>query len=64
MRRLLITDLDGTEIGAILEQEDGTLQGEGKGRSLLEQAPGKTFEDWLEADHHSKYLHYTEQTAA
>jgi hypothetical protein len=63
MRKVTITDLDGNQLGSITELDDGTLQGEGKGQSLIEQAPGKTFDDWMEANHHSKYLRYVEEAA-
>lgn len=56
MRSATIMDLGGVELGTIIEQDDGTLTGEGKGESLLEQAPGKTFDDWVNHTHHSKYL--------
>ncbi len=55
MRRAKISDSQGNELGAIVE-EAGNLRGEGKGESLIQQAPGKTFEDWVETTHHSKYL--------
>lgn len=63
MRKLKITDMQGNEVGAIVEN-DGLLTAEGKGQSLLEQAPGKTFDEWLETGHHSKYLRYVEESAA
>jgi hypothetical protein len=63
MRTLIISDTADTEIGTITENDSGTLTAEGKGQTLLEQAPGKTFDDWLENGHHSKYLRYTEKAA-
>jgi hypothetical protein len=60
MRTGILTDLQGNEVGKIIEQDDGTLTGEGKGVSLLEQAPLKTFDDWLRTIHHSTYLRFTE----
>lgn len=64
MRRATITDMDGNELGAIIEEDGGTLIGEGKGQPLIEQAPGKTYEDWIETTHHSKYLRLVEQAEA
>jgi len=60
MRVGILTDLQGNEVGKIIEQDGGTLAGEGKGESLLEQAPLKTFDDWLRTIHHSTYLRFTE----
>ena len=64
MRRVTITDLAGETLGSICETDDGTLEGEGKGKSLLEQAPGKTLDEWVEHGHHSKYLRYVEEAEA
>lgn len=61
MRIGVLTDLQGNELGKIIEDDGGTLRGEGKGESLLEQAPLKTFDDWLRTIHHSTYLRFTEQ---
>ena len=58
MRTGTLTDLQGNEVGKIIEQDDGTLTGEGKGESLLEQAPLKTFDDWERTIHHSAYLRF------
>jgi hypothetical protein len=63
MRIGTITDLQGNPLGTITEQDDGTLVGEGKGETLLEQAPLKTFDDWLKTIHHSTYLRFTEDGA-
>ncbi|HZT96674.1 MAG TPA: hypothetical protein VFB34_07525 [Chloroflexota bacterium] len=63
MRTARITDLQGTEVGTIVE-EDGALRGEGKGESLIEQAPGKSFDDWIETTQHSKYLRFEVQEDA
>lgn len=60
MRVGILTDVQGNEVGKIVEQEDGTLTGEAKGETLLEQAPLKTFDDWLRTIHHSTYLRFTE----
>ena len=60
MRKGIITDLQGERLGTITEQDDGTLVGEGKGESLIEQAPLKTFDDWIRTVHHSTYLRIVE----
>jgi hypothetical protein len=62
MRVGILTDLQGNPLGKITEQDDGTLTAEGKGETLLEQAPLKTFDDWLRTIHHSTYLRFTEET--
>lgn len=61
MRVGIVTDLQGERLGTITEQDDGTVLGEGKGETLVEQAPGKTFDDWLRTIHHSTYLRFEEQ---
>ena len=58
MRVGIITDLQGQRLGTITEQDDGTIVGEGKGESLVEQAPLKTFDDWERTIHHSTYLRF------
>jgi hypothetical protein len=60
MRTGTITDLQGNVLGTITEQDDGTLVAEGKGETLLEQAPLKSFDDWVKTIHHSTYLRFTE----
>jgi hypothetical protein len=60
MRIGTITDLQGNVLGTITEQDDGTLVAEGKGETLLEQAPLKSFDDWVKTIHHSTYLRFTE----
>ena len=60
MRVGILTDLQGQRLGTITEQDDGTLIGEGKGERLLEQAPLKTFDDWIRTLHHSTYLRIVE----
>jgi hypothetical protein len=64
MRVGILTDLQGERVGAITEQDDGTLAGEGKGETLLEQAPLKTFDDWITHLHHSTYLRILEEESA
>jgi hypothetical protein len=56
MRKAIITDLQGNPLGAIIEEDNGYLRGEGKGESLIEQAPTKTFDDWVNHTRHSTYL--------
>ncbi len=60
MRVGILTNKGGERQGAITEGEDGALSGEGKGESLLEQAPLKTFDDWIRTLHHSTYLRLVE----
>jgi hypothetical protein len=64
MRVGILTDLQGEQVGTITEQDDGTLVGEGKGETLLEQAPLKTFDDWISHLHHSTYLRILEEESA
>lgn len=64
MRVGILTNPGGERQGAIVEQDDGTLRGEGKGVSLLEQAPLKSFDDWQRHLHHSTYLRFVEGTPA
>lgn len=64
MRVGILTDLQGERVGTITEQDDGTLIGEGKGETLLEQAPLKTFDDWISHVHHSTYLRILEEESA
>jgi len=61
MRVGKLTDLQGQQVGQIIEDDDGSIRGEGKGESLVEQAPGKTFDDWLNHLHHSSYLRILEE---
>jgi hypothetical protein len=63
MRIGILTDTQGQQLGTIIEQDDGSLVGEGKGEALLEQAPLKTFDDWIKTIHHSTYLRFTEGPA-
>ena len=60
MRTIIISDTQGNQVGTITQSDDGKLKGDGKGESLVEQAPGKTIDEWLETGHHSKYLRYEE----
>ncbi len=60
MRVGIVTDMQGNRLGTITEQDDGTLVGEGKGESLVKQAPLKSFDDWITTIHHSTYLRFEE----
>jgi len=63
MRTGIVTDTQGNKLGTITEQDDGTLTAEDKGSSLVEQAPGKTFDDWIKTLHHSTYLRFVEDSS-
>ena len=63
MRVGKLTNLGGEPQGTITEQDDGTLVGEGAGERLIERAPGKTFDDWMNHLHHSTYLRIVEGSA-
>ena len=60
MRRGILSDLQGNTVGAIIEDDDGTLTGEGVGEQLVEQAPLKTFDNWMTHLPHSTYLRIME----
>jgi hypothetical protein len=62
MRVGILNNLGGERLGVIVEEDDGTIRGEGKGESLVEQAPLKTFDDWMTTIHHSTYLRFVEGT--
>lgn len=62
MRVGILNDLQGERVGTIIEEDDGTLRGEGAGERLIRQAPGKTFDDWENHLHHSTYLRFLEGT--
>ncbi len=59
MRRGILNDLQGNRVGSITEEADGSLTGEGVGQRLVEQAPLKTFDDWMTHLPHSTYLRMT-----
>jgi hypothetical protein len=61
MRTATIYDKEGNQLGALKERDDGSVEGEGKGESLVQQAPGKTFDDWIRTVHHSSYLTLVEE---
>jgi hypothetical protein len=63
MRVGILNNLGGERQGLIVEDDDGTLRGEGKGESLLAQAPLETFDDWMRTIHHSTYLRMVEGSA-
>jgi hypothetical protein len=60
MRVGTLTDLQGQPVGKIIEADDGSITGEGVGDRLVQQAPGKTFDDWMNHLHHSTYLRLVE----
>lgn len=60
MRVGTLNDLHGEPVGKIIERDDGSLIGEGTGERLVQQAPGKTFDDWVRTLHHSTYLRIIE----
>jgi hypothetical protein len=60
MRRGILSDLQGNPVGSITEGDDGAFTGEGVGEQLVEQAPLKTFDDWMTHLHHSTYLRIAE----
>lgn len=62
MRVGVLTDLQGNRVGTITEGDDGQLTGEGVGERLLQQAPTKTFDDWINTLHHSTYLRILEES--
>jgi hypothetical protein len=62
MRVGVLTDLQGNRVGTITEGDDGRLTGEGVGERLLQQAPTKTFDDWINTLHHSTYLRILEES--
>jgi hypothetical protein len=62
MRIATIYDKAGNRLGSITEEDDKSLTGEGKGESLIEQAPGKTYDDWIRTVHHSTYLRLVEES--
>ena len=62
MRVGTLTDLQGNEVGKITEDDEGKLQGQGVGERLVEQAPTKTFEDWMNHLHHSTYLRMKQES--
>ncbi|MGH8192210.1 MAG: hypothetical protein ACREP2_12265 [Rhodanobacteraceae bacterium] len=62
VRRGVLTDLEGNTVGAMVENDDGTLTGEGIAERLLAQAPLKTFDDWVAHLHHSTYLRIVEES--
>lgn len=63
MRVGTLNDVQGEPVGKIIEQDDGSLTGEGTGERLVQQAPGKTFDDWVRTLHHSTYLRIIEDKA-
>ena len=62
MRVGVLTDLQGNRVGTITEDDNGELTGDGVGERLVQQAPGKTFDDWITTLHHSTYLRILEES--
>jgi hypothetical protein len=62
MRVGVLTNLAGQRVGTIVEEDDGSVRGTGKGESLVEQAPLKTFDDGETTLHFSSYLRFAEGT--
>jgi hypothetical protein len=62
MRVGVLTNLAGQRVGTIVEEDDGSVRGTGKGEGLVEQAPLKTFDDWETTLHFSSYLRFAEGT--
>ncbi|MHB8619020.1 MAG: hypothetical protein ACYDAG_05495 [Chloroflexota bacterium] len=58
MRTITLTTESGEAAGTIIEQDGGELSGEGRAQRLLELAPGKTFEYWVQQLPHSHYLQF------
>ncbi len=56
MRKLKLTLTSGGDAGAIIEQEDGKLTGEGRGANLVRLVPDKPFDYWVQQLPHSKSL--------
>jgi len=63
MRVGILTDLQGQPVGKITEEDNGRLVGEEVGERLLQQAPTKTFDDWINHLHHSTYLRMIEESS-
>jgi hypothetical protein len=58
MRTIKLKLMDGSDAGSITEGDDGKITGEGRGAKLVQLAPGKTFEKWVDDLGHSKYLQF------
>jgi len=56
MRKLKLTLTSGEDAGAIVENDDGSLKGEGRGENLVRMVPTKPFDYWVQQLPHSKYL--------
>lgn len=63
MRVGILNDLQGQQVGTITEEDGGKLTGDGLGERLLEEAPLKSFDDWVRTLHHSAYLRFVERDA-
>jgi len=58
MRKIVLKLTAGGDAGALVEGDDGKISGEGRGAKLVEMAPGKDFDAWVESLGHSKYLEF------
>jgi len=56
MRKLKLTLTSGDDAGAIIEHDEGSLTGEGRGANLVRMVPSKPFDYWVQQLPHSKYL--------
>ncbi|HUZ76577.1 MAG TPA: hypothetical protein VMV93_03225 [Chloroflexota bacterium] len=58
MRQIKLTTKGGDDAGAIVEQADGSLVGQGRAANILKLAPGKTIDYWVNQLPHSHYLDF------
>lgn len=58
MRKIKLTTKGGDDAGAIVEQGDGSLSGEGRADKILKLAPGKDIDYWVNQLPHSHYLDF------
>lgn len=56
MRTITLKTTDGADAGRIIEEDDGSVKGEGRAANLVKMAPTKNFDAWVESFGHSKYL--------
>lgn len=56
MRTITLKTTDGSDAGRIIEEDDGSVKGEGRAANLVTLAPSKDFDGWVESFGHSKYL--------
>ncbi len=58
MRTIKLKLMDGSDAGSITEGDDGKITGDGRGAKLVQLAPGKSFDKWVDDLGHSKYLQF------